>query len=277
MLTELGGKAGQLCGPAKAGELRCPLMVRPNSEDVVSSHLWGILELLPPHLWVAPLLNRAVRSERFRRQHYRKFRVRLWQRKSKPGAELPWKEGRTEVDVVLTWENPATTVFVEMKYGSELSNGVTHSPKARTNGHAGPKPIGEILDQMDLGSQNGHAFPTDQLIRNARVGLTECGWMPGDLFDERRDFILIYCSPSGRSPLVERYRDPDRLLNSLPGGSLMSVHPVTPFVGSLSFGDVTTVLAYIRSRLSASERQAADRLRDYLELKSAMIAGRSKT
>ena len=246
MLTELGGKAGQLCGPAKAGQLRCPLMVRPNSEDVVSSHLWGTLELLPPHVWVAPLLNTAVGADRFRRQHYRNFRVRLWQRMTKPGAELPWREGRTEVDVVLSWENPATTVFVEMKYGSELSAGVTHRPRAKKgrtngrNGSIGPKPIGELLDRLTIPRSEGSEadFPSDQLIRNARVGLTECGWMPGGLFTERRDFALVYCSPSGHSPLVDRYQDVEQLLTSLPGGDRVTVHPVTPFVGSLSFEEV---------------------------------------
>jgi hypothetical protein len=74
---------------------------------------------------------------------------------------------------VITWENPATTVFIEMKYGSPLS-----SKTANNNGSAG--------------------FPADQLVRNARIGLYENGWIEEDrLFHAPpRDFVLILLTPS---------------------------------------------------------------------------------
>jgi len=57
---------------------------------------------------------------------------------------LPWDEGSTQVDLTIQWENPPTTVYFEVKYLADLSPRVT-------NGQAG--------------------FPSDQLIRNVRVGL----------------------------------------------------------------------------------------------------------
>ncbi len=61
---------------------------------------------------------------------------------------------------MITWENPKTTVFIEMKYGSQLSTNTNHN-----NGSTG--------------------FPADQLIRNARVGLRENGWFREDTLFER--------------------------------------------------------------------------------------------
>jgi len=68
-------------------------------------------------------------------------------------------------------------VFVEMKY---LANLATKT----TNGTEG--------------------FPADQLIRNARVGLLECGYfLRNELFPmEPRDFVLILTGPSKGHPLL---------------------------------------------------------------------------
>ena len=79
------------------------------------------------------------------------------------------------MDVVITWENPPTTVFIEMKYGSNLS-----AKTVNNNGSAG--------------------YPADQLIRNARVGLRENGWFTEDVLFEvpPRDFVLILLTDQQR-------------------------------------------------------------------------------
>jgi hypothetical protein len=64
---------------------------------------------------------------------------------------LPWDEGSTQIDLTIQWENPPTTVYVEMKYGSDVST-------------------------KTAGDNGQHGYPSDQLIRNVRVGLMECGW-----------------------------------------------------------------------------------------------------
>ena len=161
MLTELNGKGGCVCEPARKGELRCPLIVRPTSEDVVTGELFGILRVLNARWWLPDLLNHALGEVRFQRQVFRDLRIELWQKqRTYPREHLTWTEGQTEVDCIITWENPATTVFIEMKYGSPLS-----ATTANNNGSTG--------------------FPSDQLIRNARIGLRENGWFQEDAANSR--------------------------------------------------------------------------------------------
>lgn len=55
MLTEILGKGGCVCQPAKEGKLRCPLIVRPTSEDVITGHLFQSLRVLNPFWWFGSL------------------------------------------------------------------------------------------------------------------------------------------------------------------------------------------------------------------------------
>ena len=93
--------------------------------------------------------------------------------------------------------------------------------------------------------------------------------MPGSLFEDRRDFVLIYCSPSGQSKLVERYRDPEHLLRSIPNGGRIESHPVSPFVGGISFPDLAQTI-----RRAVQERNArlVQRLCGYLEHKTSQLS-----
>lgn len=249
MLTEIGGKAGNLCESAKQGKIRCPLIVRSTSEDVVTGNLFGTLKVLKPRWWLPDLLNSALGAERFRRQFFRNFKVELWQKqRSYPRQHLRWKEGLTEVDVVLTWENPPTTVFIEMKYSSKLST--------RTSQNEGTE-----------------IYPADQLNRNARVGLRECGWFQEDfLFHTApRDFVLLLITPSSFNPLVTRYRDPDRLRNSIPDGHRLKQLPKAPFIGELSYRDVIELLRKQRKWFTRAEKCLVDELVAYLEFKLSQL------
>ena len=245
MLTELGGKGGCLCEPARKGEMRCPLIVRPTSEDVVTGHLFGVLKAINPRWWLPDLLNQALGEERFRRQVFRGLQIELWEKQRRyPRQHLNWAEGATEVDVVITWENPNTTVFIEMKYGSQLSATTIHN-----NGSTG--------------------FPSDQLIRNARVGLRENGWFQEDVLfnEERRDFVLILLTPTTGNPLVEKYRDSSQLKEAIPDSERLSELPKLPFIGELGYRDVINILKQQRRWFSKPERTLIDDLERYLQLK----------
>ena len=249
MLTELNGKAGALCQPAKDGKIHCPLIVRSASEDVITGHLFGTLRAINPRWWLPDILNQALGEQRFRRQVFRKLRINLWQKQHPFTRSLvPWDEGQTEVDVVITWENPPTTVFIEMKYGSPLSAVTTHN-------------CGD------------HGFPSDQLIRNARVGLHQCGWYDEDLLFEfiPRDFVLILLTPSLGNPLVQQYRDPKRLRAAIPHGEKLSRLPRTPFIGELSYRCVTKILGSQRRWFTRPEQRLADQLIEYLEFKLGQL------
>lgn len=247
MLTELYHKGGRLCQPAREGQLRCPLLVRPTSEDVITGHLVGALRVLNPR-WILPdLLNEALGSPRFRRQYFRRLRVEPWKNRSHFPRELvPWDEGSTQVDVTITWENPPTTVFLEMKYGSDLS--------ARAAGDDG---------------QSG--YPSDQLIRSTRVGLWESGWYPsGRLFPTpARDFVLVLVAPTKGHPLVQQYRDPETLRQAIPHSDQLPAFPRLPFLGELDFRDLVRLLRRQRRWFTRPEKHLVELLSDYLQYKIA--------
>ena len=244
MLIELHGKAGTVCRPARLGHQHCPLIVRPTSEDNITAHLVQCLRALNPRHWVSDLLNAALGCDRFSRQVYRRFRVEPWVGKLPfPRDLVPWDEGGTEVDVQLSWDNPPTTIFVEAKYGSALST--------RTSQNDG-----------------SHGYPGDQLIRNIRVGLYECGYYRTNaLFESApRHFAVVVLAPGTGQPLVTRYRDLKRLKVSIPHSDRIT-WPTTPFVGEVGYRDVRNVLLVRRRFYSRAERHVIDSLVEYLAFK----------
>jgi hypothetical protein len=246
MLTELRGKGGRICQSALDGAIRCPLIVRPTSEDVVTGEIFQALQLIDPRRWLPQLLNRGLGVERFRTQVFRGLKIEVWQKQpAMPRELLPWTEGQTEVDVVITWENPETTVFIEAKYRSDLSATTTH--------HHG---------------MNG--YPSDQLIRNARIGLRQTGWYreTGLFQAPKRNFLLLLLNAAGAPhPLVERYRDAHHLVASLPQNHLIEALPPAPFVGCIGFRDIANVLHSQGRWMSWNERLIANQLSDYLAFK----------
>jgi len=251
MLTELHGKAGRLCQAVLEGQQRCPLIVRPTSEDVVTGHLCQVLRSLNSRWWLPDLLNLALGYQRFHRQFHRELKIEPWRnRPCYPRELLPWDEGSTQVDLTIRWENPPTTVYVEMKYGSEVS-------------------------KKTAGDNGDHGYPSDQLIRNARVGLMECGWFQqGELFDfPARDFILLLCCPSKGHPLVQEYCDDNRLRAAIPHSDQLVGLPASPFIGELSYRDIVTVLRRQKFQFTRPERYLINSLGDYLTFKAKSISG----
>jgi hypothetical protein len=254
VLTELYGKGGGLCQMAKNGQLHCPLIVRPTSEDVITGQLVQALRVLNPRWWLSDLLNNALGGRRFRRQAYRNLRIDPWVNKPPyPRELLPWAEGSTQVDICISYENPPTTVYIEAKYGSGIS-------ATTANG------------------DGTHGYPADQITRNLRVGLLDCGWFdgPGSLFDMKpRAFAFILFSPGKAHPLIECYRHPDRVREAIPHADLLTGLPGSPFVGQLSYSDVGRVLGDNRRFLTRPERRIAEDLSAYLEFKQAHTPSRT--
>ena len=117
---------------------------------------------------------------------------------------------------------------------------------------------------------NGQAgFPSDQLIRNARVGLLECGWFSrGDLIAvPPRDFVVILLGPTRGHPLVQKYRDPEQLRAAIPHSERLVGLPRLPFVGELTFADLVRVLRRQRRWFTRPEQQILDALVEYLAFK----------
>lgn len=249
MLTELHGKVGCLCQPAKNGTLRCPLIIRPTSEDVITGNLFHALKAIDPRWWLPQMLNRALGVRRFRQQVFRKLRIELWQNKTRyPRTLLPWGEGSTQVDATLQWENPPTTVFFEAKYGSDLASKTTRS-------------------------QGQSSFPSDQLIRNIRVGLFESGYFEQEsLFrTPPRDFVQVLLSPRSEHELVRQYRDASQLRTAIPFSHCLATFPRAPFIGHLSYTTLVQVISAELRWMTRPERTLAAELIDYLELKIGQL------
>jgi hypothetical protein len=246
LLTELHGKGGTLCSASRAGQIRCPLIVRPTSEDVITGEIFQALGCLNPRWWLPDLLNLGLRTDRFRRQVFRDLMIRLWRNQPcYPRELLPWDEGSTQVDAVITWENPPTTLFIEMKYLSGLSTNVS-------------------------ADDGGSEFPSDQLIRNIRVGLHGCGYFrqPGRLFDPpRREFLMMFMGPARGHPLVDRYRDHQALRAAIPHSDRLVGLPKSPFVGELGYSDLVETLNKQSRWFGRAERRVVDDLAGYLEYK----------
>src|SRR3954468_16242104 len=102
MLTEMLGKGGNLCSPARRGEIHCPLIVRPTSEDLITGHLVQSLRVLNARWWLPDLLNAGLGTDRFRRQYFRRLRIEPWRNRPRfPRELLPWEEGSTQVDITI--------------------------------------------------------------------------------------------------------------------------------------------------------------------------------
>jgi hypothetical protein len=146
--------------------------------------------------------------------------------------------------VTIRWENPPTTVFVEVKYLSSLAARTVHSS-------------GE------------HGYPTDQLIRNVRVGLWETGYFrPPGLFEwPVRDFAMVVLAPSVGDAAVERYRNPMDIRAALPAAERLRGLPQNPWLGESSYRDLLTVLLGNRRHTTRCEQRLIDDLVDYLDFK----------
>ena len=245
MLTELRGKAGNLCDPAKQGKLRCPLLVRSSSEDVITGHLVQALRILNSRWWLSDFLNEALGADRFRRQFYRRLRIEPWVNQPRyPRALLPWDEGSTQVDCEITWNNPHTTVFIEAKYQADLS-----ATTVNANGSG--------------------KYPADQLIRNVRVGLYRAGYFEGNsLFKLKpRDFVVILLCPTEKHRLVKKYRDNNQLLAAIPHSDKLLSLPQWPFVGQITYRQIILIFSRQRRWFSRPERVVIDGLTEYLDFK----------
>jgi len=243
MLTEILGKAGRPCPEARKGNIRCGLIIRPTSEDVITGELCQAFRTLNPRWWLPDLLNIALGERRFRRQFYRNLKIEPWRNRPRyPRELLPWNEGSTQVDLTITYDHPPTTIYLEMKYLADLSPRVTNG----------------VSD-----------FPSDQLVRNIRVGLLESGWFAQDAPTSvpPRDFVCIVVSPTKGNELVHFYRDPRRLRAAIPCSDRLVGLPKSPFVGELSYGDLIRVLRRQQRWFTRPEKQVLEQLVEYLTFK----------
>lgn len=239
-MVELNGKAGRVCAQAQSGQLRCPCIVRTESEDVLTGEVFGGLRHIRPHLWLNPLLNLALGTKTNRQVWFKNFQIRLWERQGRfPPELLKFKEGRTEPDIIIEWENPATTIFIEAKYTSPLAGRTTHS---ETN---------------------------DQVLRGIRTLLGTTGHVQsGRLFhaSRRRPIWLALLSYKPEA-MVDQYCDRNTLKEQLEGVVNVDQLPPDPFVGTITWQDIGQVLLAHQHQMTPTERSIAVGLNTYIQHK----------
>lgn len=119
-------KVGRVCDPSYRAGKNCPLVLRTQSEDLMTANVFGMLKHLPPHTWLAPLLNRALKTTRFSRSAFRDLRLSFWKDFDPPAARRGI-EGPSEVDLAISFDD--NLVFVEAKLGAEISQRTARDPK----------------------------------------------------------------------------------------------------------------------------------------------------
>ena len=242
--VELNGKGGKVCEKARCGEIRCGLIVRPTSEDVLVGNVFGMLKHIRPHLWLNPLLNLALhddpRGGPFRQVWFKDFRVRFWERQARfPPELLGFREGHTEPDVVITWKNPPTTVWIEAKYLSGFATGTTNSED------------------------------NDQVIRSLRTLLVATGHIrPARLFDTPlRRPVWLAMTMEGDEALVEVYRNPSIVRSRLAEITEHPVLPERPFLGWVPWPRAAGILGDSSMGAMPAEKSVLDRVAAYLSYK----------
>jgi len=79
---------------AKEGKLRCPLILRPTSEDIVTAHILTIFQTVNPRWWLPHFRNRSLGTDRFRTQVYRRLQIEGWQKQPRFPRHLIHWDGR---------------------------------------------------------------------------------------------------------------------------------------------------------------------------------------
>ena len=239
--VELNGKAGRVCDLAQRGSIRCPCIVRTTSEDVITGNVFGTLRHIRPHLWLPQLLNIGLNVEHHQQVWFKDFTIRLWERQARfPQELLRFREGRSEPDIIMEWENPEpTTLWIEAKYGAGLAEGTANSDE------------------------------NDQALRGIRTLLAATGYIqPNRLFQApRRRALWLALLVRKPEPVVDQYRNNQQLVNAMPGVENLVVLPRQPFVGTITWEEIATVLGNQQIGMTSTERSLAGSLGDYISLK----------
>jgi hypothetical protein len=107
------------CAPGSRVE-RCPLIINPASEDLLTSNVFGLLKYLSPAIWLIPLLGLVFKGRTFPSIDRTKIKVEFWKKlPSPPGAKH--QEGIQEIDLVIRIRH--LIILIECKFKSPVNMG----------------------------------------------------------------------------------------------------------------------------------------------------------
>jgi hypothetical protein len=101
------------------------MLLRTNSEDLMTSSAVSILRNLTPSKWLGTWLNEAFRTNEFDDARYENLQFELWPSLTPPPG-LKQREGSSKPDLIVTFDD--AVIIIEAKYLADLSSGTAHHP-----------------------------------------------------------------------------------------------------------------------------------------------------
>ena len=158
---------------------RCPMVINENSEDILTSSVFGLLKYLPPAFWLVPLLEQAFRGRTFQGLGQSTAKIQFWQKLSAPPT-TKHPEGVEEIDILIRIRH--LIILVECKFRSPVNMGGSGS-SAR-----------------------------DQIARYLDAAVFNL-WPDSDT---KREIYLVLLTDTEEEPtILSRYRNPETVLACL--------------------------------------------------------------
>ncbi len=166
------------CPPGSRVE-RCSMVINENSEDILTSNVFGLLKYLTPAVWLIPLLELVFKGRTFRSIDRGKIKIEFWKKlPSPPGAK--YQEGTPEIDIVIRIGR--LTVLLECKYRSPVQGELARERKRD-----------QILKYLDCGVHN--FWPDSET--------------PGEIL------LVLLTDMEGEPAILSQYRNPQRIFAGL--------------------------------------------------------------
>jgi hypothetical protein len=109
------------CQPGSIRATRCPLVVNPDSEDLLTDNVFSRLRCIAPSIWFFPLMGVAF-NRSFKAVDQRLLKLEFW--KKLPAPPGPHNEGTAEVDIFIRVRH--LIFLIESKFRSLLLPGGPH-------------------------------------------------------------------------------------------------------------------------------------------------------
>ena len=222
---------------------RCAMIVNENSEDLLTSNVFGLLKYLPPAIWLSPLLQLVFKGRTFRSIGHGKIKVEFWKKlPSPPGVK--YEEGIPEIDIVIRIGR--LIVLLECKYRSPVQ--VAGSGSSTRD---------QICRYLDAAAFN-HWPESDSGREIYLVLLTDTEEEPAILSQYRDPEIVLSCLTQVR-PFVDYEQISQILAKNIGWTSWMSLLRILesqdptrlPRIESMIIADL---VAYLRYKLQPTEQ-----------------------
>ena len=224
------------CPPGTIRVERCALNLNPNSEDIVTSNVFGLLKLLHPKLWLERILTHVYGERSFASLSYDQFSIEFW-KIFRPPLITAYRTWISEVDIVIQLLH--FILMVETKYRSTIQK---ENPRKGTRD--------QVIRYLDLLAYHYYS----------------CNF--------KDVYFLLVTNDSNEPQLLTNYRDPKEIEPGLskirPHVDYKSISTALAHnLGWISWKAVLQILEEMRStvNLHFSEEKIIEQLILYLKFK----------